>query len=90
MSNNITDDQVAKVERFANSLAGGKVTLLFDADDAGDTGAKECLWLLAERGLDVRLGWSRAMRGGKFAERQPESLTPEDSAELLSRLHQCY
>ena len=58
MSNKINDEQVGKVERWAKSLASGKVTLLLDADAAGDTGAKECLWLFAERGLDVRLGWS--------------------------------
>src|SRR5439155_11770596 len=46
MSNKITEQQVLKIERFAKALAGGKLTLLFDADDAGDAGAKEALWLL--------------------------------------------
>jgi 5S rRNA maturation endonuclease (ribonuclease M5) len=78
MSNKITEEQVAKVERFAKALAGGKVTLLFDADEAGDNGAKETLWRLAERSLDVRLAWSRASLGGAFAGRQPESLTREE------------
>ena len=78
MSNKITDEQVAKVERCANQLAWGKVTLLFDTDEAGDAGAKEALWLFAQRGLDVRLGWSRAMHAGKFAERQPENITHEE------------
>src|SRR5205085_11957952 len=72
MSNKITEQQVSKVERWARRLAGGKVTLFFDADDAGDAGAKEALWLLTQRGLDVRLGWSRAMDGGRFDGRQPE------------------
>jgi Toprim domain len=75
MGNKITEDQVAKIERFAKSLSAGKVTLLFDVDHAGDEGAKEALWLLAQRGLDVRLGWSCAMHGGRFAGRQPEGLT---------------
>lgn len=78
MSNKITEQQLGKIERWAKRLAAGKVTLLFDADDAGDTGAKDALWLLAERGLDVRLGWSKAMHGGKFAGRQPENLTREE------------
>lgn len=78
MSNKITEQQITKVERWAKRLASGKVTLLFDADDAGDSGAKETLWLFAQRGLDVRLGWSRAMHGGTFAGRQPESLTVEE------------
>lgn len=78
MSNRITEQQAAKLERWAKNLAGGKVSLLFDADEAGDEGAKEAHWLLAQRGLDVRLGWSRAMHGGKFAGLQPENLSVED------------
>ena len=73
---------MTKVERFAKTLAGGKVSILFDADEAGDEGAKEAHWLLAQRGLDIRIGWSRAMHGGKFAGRQPENITA-DECELL-------
>jgi len=83
MSNKITQEQVAKVERWAKSLANGKVTLLFDADEPGDNGAKESLWLFAQRSLDVRLGWSRAMHGGRFADCQPESLTSDDWATVI-------
>lgn len=75
MSNKITEQQVAKVERWAKALGGGKVSILFDADDAGDHGAKEAQWLFGQRGLEVRLGWSKAMHGGRFAGRQPENLT---------------
>lgn len=78
MSNKITTEQVSKIERWAKSLASGKVSLLFDADEPGDNGAKESLWLLAQRGLDVRLGWSRTMYGGQFVGRQPENLTPDE------------
>jgi hypothetical protein len=67
-----------KVDRWARGLAGGKVTLLFDADEPGDEGAKEAHWLFAQRGLDVRLGWSRAMHGGAFAGRQPENITADE------------
>jgi 5S rRNA maturation endonuclease (ribonuclease M5) len=84
MSNRITEQQVAKVERWAKRLAHGKVTLLFDADDAGDEGAKEAHWQFAQRDLDVRLGWSRAMHGGSFAGRQPENITA-DEWELVIR-----
>jgi hypothetical protein len=83
MSNKITEQQVAKVARFAKGLAGGKVTLLFDADDPGDEGVKEALWLFAQRGLDVRLGWSRAMHGGRFTGRQPENLTSEEWGQAI-------
>jgi 5S rRNA maturation endonuclease (ribonuclease M5) len=74
-SNKITEGQVAKVEQWARQLANGKVSLLFDADEAGDNGAREALWLLAQRGLDVRLGWSQAMHNGVFQGKQPEHLT---------------
>jgi 5S rRNA maturation endonuclease (ribonuclease M5) len=78
MSNKITAEQIAKIERFAKRLASGKVTLLFDADEAGDTGAKEALWLLAQRGLEVHLGWSREMHGELFQGRQPENLKRDE------------
>lgn len=74
-SNKITEAQVGKVEKWARQLAGGKVSLFFDADSAGDDGAKEALWLLSERGLDARLGWSQRMHGGTFAGKQPENIT---------------
>lgn len=83
MSNKITEQQVTKVERWAKSLSGGKVSILFDADDAGDEGAKEAHWLLAQRGLDVRLGWSRAMHGGEFVGRQPENMTAEEWEQVI-------
>jgi len=83
-SNMITNEQIAKIERFARQLSLGKVTLLFDVDAAGDDGAKEALWQLAQRGLDVRLGWSQAMYGGKFAGRQPENLDNPELQALLS------
>lgn len=78
MSNKITEQQVAKVERFAKMLAGRKVTLLFDADGPGDDGAKEAQWLFAQRSLDVRVGWTSFMHDRRFADRQPESMTTEE------------
>lgn len=73
-SNRMTDEQVRKLARWSKRLAGGKVVLMFDCQATGDEGAKEALWMLAQRGLDVRLAWSQVMHGGKFAGRQPESL----------------
>ncbi len=78
MSNRITAEQVAKIERWSRQLSQGRVSLLFDADGPGDEGAKEALWLLSERGLDVRVGWTRSLNTGAFADRQPEHLTRED------------
>ncbi len=42
-SNRITEQQVAKVVRWAKQLAGGKVSLMFDCEGNGDEGAKETL-----------------------------------------------
>jgi hypothetical protein len=82
-SNRITAPQVDKIAYWAERLAEGKVTLMFDCEPTGDEGAKEALWLLAERSLDVRLAWSQAMHGGKFAGRQPESVTRQEWDEVL-------
>ena len=78
MSNRISAGQVEKISRWSKQLAGGKVVLLFDCEQTGDEGAKEALWMLSQRGLSVRLGWSQAMHGGAFGGRQPESLTLEE------------
>ena len=83
MSNKITEGQIEKIERFAKRLSGGKVVLMFDADDAGDEGAKEAAWQFLQRGLDVRVGWSPAMHGGIFCGRQPESLTREEWEQMI-------
>jgi DNA primase len=49
MSNEITDEQVAKIVRWARRLAGGKVALMLDNDDRGREGAKSTLWKLARQ-----------------------------------------
>ncbi len=78
MSNKITAEQVTKIERWARQLANGRVSLLFDADGPGEEGAKEALWFLAERNLDVRVGWSSSLFKGQFADRQPEHLSRDE------------
>lgn len=75
LSNRITASQVEKITRWSRQLASGKVTLLFDCEQTGDDGAREALWLLAQRGLNTRLGCTQAMHGGAFIGRQPENLT---------------
>ena len=84
MSNKITDGQIAKVERWARLLASGKVTILFDADDAGDEGAREAAWQFLQRGLDVRLGWSQHMHAGLFKGRKPEGIKRDEWEQLIS------
>jgi len=82
-SNRITEAQVAKITGWAEQLAGRKVTLLFDCEQTGDDGAKDALWLFAQRGLDVRLGWSQSMHGAAFKGRQPESLASSEWSNLV-------
>ncbi|MBI1346288.1 toprim domain-containing protein [bacterium] len=77
MSNKITVEQADKIERWSHQLAQGRVSLLYDADGPGDEGAQETLWLLTQRNLEVRLGWSRSLNNGTFAEIQPEHLITE-------------
>ncbi len=82
--NRMTVEQVNKLVHWARRLAQGKVVILFDCDQPGDDGAKEALWLLAQRGLQARLGWSQAMYQGKFAYREPETLTRDEWQSQIS------
>ena len=77
MSNKITDRQVLKVIRWARQLASGKVTVMFDTDERGDEGAKDAVWQLSQHG-PVLQAWSSAAFGGRFAGREPESLSFEE------------
>ena len=85
-SNQATDEQLEKLTRFARAAASGRIVLLPDNDEEGETGFKELLWSLAERGLDVRLAWSRRSHNGQFNGKQPEDLTPEDWQSLMTHL----
>jgi 5S rRNA maturation endonuclease (ribonuclease M5) len=87
-SNRLTVEQAAKLEQWARQLANGKVVLIFDCDQPGDDGAKEAMWLLVQRGLDVRLGWCQATHAGKHGPHQPEDLSWQEWQEsILPRLH---
>lgn len=74
MSNRLSDGQVEKIARWAAQLGKNRVNLMFDNDDAGVEGAKDALWRLAERRIDVRLAWSPNMFNGDFKGKQPESV----------------
>jgi 5S rRNA maturation endonuclease (ribonuclease M5) len=83
-SNQATTEQFDKLERFARQAALGRVVLLPDNDSEGEAGFKELLWALNERGLDVRLGWSRRSHGGRFEGKQPEHLIDDEWQTVLS------
>ena len=85
-SNRGTDEQVAKIVKFAKKVAGGRVVLMPDCDEDGEVGFKELLWQLAERDLSVRLAWSSRTEDGKFAGRQPESIQQSEWHEIAKRL----
>ena len=80
-ANTITREQAAKAARLARELAGGIVTVLLDCDAEGENGMKQCLGYLAQL-TPVRLAWTSKMYGGKFQERQPESLTVQEWEEM--------
>ena len=82
-SNHITDEQVKKLTRWSKML-GCDISLMLDCDEAGDDGAKEAAWKLLQAGVDVRPLWSRSMHGGKFAERQPESLNADEWSSVVA------
>ena len=85
-SNRATDQQIAKLVRFANQTADGRVLLWPDTDEEGEAGAKELLWRLNEAGLVVRLGWSSSLDSGSYEGRQPEQLNAEEWKLLTDRL----
>ena len=86
MSNRITDEQSERLVRYAQQYAGGRVGVMHDADDPGDDGAKETLWRMHEQGIDAYLVWSRRKFGGRFNNRQPESLDSGEWNELAKTI----
>jgi hypothetical protein len=80
-SNSITREQAVKAARLAREVGGGVVTVFLDNDPEGLAGMKQCLGYLAQL-VPVRLAWSDRMFEGRFRGRQPESLLPEDWAQI--------
>jgi hypothetical protein len=85
-SNTVTREQAVKIARLSAAYAGGHVALMLDCDSEGENGARQALWEITQHGAAVRLVWSRGMHGGRFADRQPESCSPEEWAELRQAL----
>ena len=56
-SNKATDEQIAKLSRFARKTANRRIVLLPDNDPEGEEGFKELLWRLSQcDGIKVKLG----------------------------------
>ena len=86
MSNRITDEQVERLVHYAREYGYNRVGVMQDADTPGDDGAKETLWKLHERDVNAYLVWSRRKFDGKYADRQPESLTVEEWQDLAATI----
>ncbi|MBI2805224.1 MAG: hypothetical protein HYX68_09630 [Planctomycetes bacterium] len=80
-SNTITREQAMKAAMLAREMSNGIVTVLLDCDPEGLAGMKQCLGYISQL-TPVRLAWSDRMFGGKFKDRQPESLTIEEWQEI--------
>jgi hypothetical protein len=83
-SNRITREQAEKVGRWCREL-GVIASLLFDLDAEGETGAQQAVVELAQH-CPVRFGWSRAIDGGRFAGRQPETIGSDEWGYVLRTL----
>ena len=71
---------------YAKEYGYNRVGIMHDADAPGDDGAKETLWRLHERDIDAYLVWSRRKFDGRFADRQPESLTEEEWSKIAANV----
>ncbi len=85
-SNRATEHQVEKIVRFASSASNGRVTLLPDNDEEGENGFRELLWSLVDRGINVRLGWSRTRENGRYTGLQPEAIDAELWAQIAQTI----
>lgn len=86
-SNTITPRQVERIVQLAADCGQMHVSLMLDNDQAGEQGVGQALPLLAAK-VPVQLPWSRTNHDGKFADRQPESLEPDEWALILGSLQQ--
>ena len=84
MSNQLTDAQTQKLIEYAHKYGHGRVGVMHDADEKGDEGAKESLWRLHKGGVDAYLVWSREKFEGRYADRQPESLSEEEWNQVIT------
>lgn len=80
-SNTISREQVERAAKIARELGNGIVTVFLDCDEQGENGMKQCLGYLSQL-IPVRLAWTSRMFGGKFKDRQPESLTIDEWREI--------
>ena len=83
MSNKATSEQITKLTQLAEEHADSRVGIMLDTDRKGDEGAKELLWQLQEQNVNAYLVWSRIKYGGKFQDREPESVDFNEWQQLI-------
>ena len=84
MSNRLTDSQVEKAVRFARQTSG-KVTLMFDRNEAGQIGQQDAMARLSEY-IPVLNGWI----GYEGEALEPEELTQEEWAQQKERIEKAW
>ncbi len=84
-SNTITPYQVERIVALAADCGQTHVGLMLDCDEPGEEGVLQ-MSLLLQRRIAVRQLWYRTSHDGRFADRQPESLSHEEWAEILASL----
>jgi len=81
-SNTITETQAEKLATLANETHNTHISIMFDLDKEGETGAKQTILELAKR-CCVRLAWNSEFAEGQFKRRQPGSLTEEELKQVF-------
>lgn len=84
MSNRLTDAQVKKAVRFACQTSG-KITLMFDRNEAGQTGQQDAMAILSEH-VPVLNGWT----GYTGDASEPEELSPEEWTQQKERIQKAW
>jgi len=77
LSNKATQHQVERIAELAKQVSDGVVTMLYDCDEAGNSGADRDTVLLSKH-CRVQRGWSNEMHGGAFVGKEPSHLTVTD------------
>ncbi|WP_197534702.1 toprim domain-containing protein [Symmachiella dynata] len=81
-SNTVTEKQADKLAALACEFSNGTVSVMFDLDRQGENGAGQTVLKLAQR-CCVRYAWTTSLSDGRFSDRQPESVTPEEWEKLI-------
>jgi len=76
-SNRATEQQIEMLVKYARLVANNRILLMPDCDEEGEAGFKDLLWRLAENQVEIKLGMSSQMDGGKHIGKQPEDWSGE-------------